>query len=315
MRSALIAFATLCSLTLVTTTLFVGLIFQGQMPRRALPFALMPVCGLASVLAQAKGFPYHFHPVSLGLSLQWLILVVWLWERVRATSSARSLVRLVPAITGAVLAIRVALLMPSSPYIHSLWLHSKGRDAAERTSRDYLVYFQTVDFFPWELRLGAKFIKEHTLPTDTVQTYGMDPYILFLAERMSATPYIYAYDLNADAALAGGMLPAPIGLHPDGWQSQKIRDLRDAHERDMLERLKKARPAAFVFHDRSPLITWQDAVVDFGEHCKESAAWVKSNYRETADFQGVRVWMRNDLAAGIAFVRWRPPPPEADAQP
>ena len=132
----------------------------------------------------------------------------------------------------------------------------------------------------------------------------MDPYVLFLAERRSATQYIYAYDLNADAALGGGMLHA--GLHPNGAEQARIHAIRDAHEADFVTQLEKDPPAAIVFIDKSPLVTWPDAWVDFQSHVATATAWVKDNYRQTAVFGPERVWLRKDRAEGIADAAPRP---------
>jgi hypothetical protein len=296
--------STTAALSFVTSAAMLGLILDGQMPRRALALALLPLAALGNVVLQAKGFPYHFHPVSAGLHLQWLAIVVWMWERA-AVSRARSRdkagrmdgsARLAPLLAASALALKVAFVMPLSTHITNLWILTKARDAEERSSRDYLVYFGSYDFFPWEMRQTAAYLKEHTKASDKVQMYGMDPYILFLAERMSATPYIYAYDLNADAALAGGQLPEPIGLHPGPADVARIVALRDAHEADLLARLQKEPPAAWVFLDKSPLITWQEAFVDLKEHSPKTAEWVLANYVETATFEADHVWMRRDIA-------------------
>jgi hypothetical protein len=271
----------------------IALIAFGQMPRRAIALALLPLSGVVSVVVQKKGFPYHFHPVSAGLHLQWLAIVVWLWERARRRTRK---LQLAPFVAASALALRVAFVMPLSPHVTNLWILTKSRDAEERASHDYLVYFQTVDFFPWEMRQAAEFLKTHTKPSDKVQTYGMDPYVLFLAERLSATPYIYAYELNADAALAGGLLPEPYGLHPNGEEQAKILAQRDAHEEDLRARLEKDPPAAFVFIDKSPLVSWQDAWYDFQEHCGTTAAWVAAHYVESATFGEEHVWLRRDIA-------------------
>jgi hypothetical protein len=149
-----------------------------------------------------------------------------------------------------------------------------------------------VDFFPNALRRAASYVAERTGPDERVQLYGMDAYLLFLAQRGSATPYIYAYDLDADAALAGSWDDSR--LRPDAAEAAAIRALRDAHERDLLDRVSKSPPAAFVFVGRSPLMTTTDAVADFSAHCPDAAKFVGEHYRETADFDGIRVWMRND---------------------
>ena len=115
----------------------------------------------------------------------------------------------------------------------------------------------------------------------------MDPYVLFLAQRLSATPYIYAYDLDVDAALAGG-----TGGVPDDAQSDRIR----AHPRRARDR--PARPArgppsrGLRASRQSPLITETDAWDDFEAHCPRAAPWVRANYRETARFGHDHVWLR-----------------------
>ena len=155
-------------------------------------------------------------------------------------------------------------------------------------SRDLSMY-ERVDFFPAAMRAAAHLVAAHTKPDERVQIYGMDPYILFLAERKSATPYIYAYDLNADAALDGGWHNRP------SWnQKNAIRAARDAHEQDMLARLKSAPPEAFVFIDESPLISYHEAWEDFRYCCKESATWVATNYHPAKSFGEVHVWLRDD---------------------
>ena len=135
-------------------------------------------------------------------------------------------------------------------------------------------------------------------PTTPCRSTGCDPYLLFLADRRSATPYIYAYDLDADAALTGSSLPE--GLHPTWDQAEQIRAMRDANERDFLARIQTAPPAAFVFMDRSPLISEDDdAWLDFAEHNEKSAPWVREHYKQTAAFGDDCVWMRRDLAEGM----------------
>jgi hypothetical protein len=307
---SLSGYANTAALALVTSVAMIGLIVDGQLPARVLAVALIPLAGLVSVVVQAKGFPYHFHPVSAGLYLEWLVIVVWLWERygrqsattgADRSSGSRAPVRLVPFVAAGAVALTVTTGVQASSHLVNHWILAKGITAEQRESRDYLVYFRTSDFFPWEMRQAARYLKEHTGPSDRIQEYGMDPYLLFLAERQSATPYIYAYDLDVDTALYGSDLPE--GLHPDGAESQRIRDMRDAHERDFLARLEKEPPAAFVFMDRAPLMTEdEDAWLDFVEHSAASAAWVTEHYKQTAVFGDDRIWLRRDLCEGVAEV-------------
>jgi hypothetical protein len=288
----------IAALSLGTSLFMLGLIWDRQMPRRAIAIALCPLVAILGVLAQGKGFPYHFHPVSASLHVQWLVLVAWAWDRYRLAPRSRLFVRMIPFLAAGLLTTKIASGMEASPHIQAIWILGKAGDAEERSSHDYLVYFRDRDFFPWEMRQTAAYLKEHTKPTDRVQTYGMDPYVLFLAERHSATPYIYAYDLNADAAFGGSWMPN--GVRPNAQQRAKIEELRSAHEADMFARLQKEPPAAFVFFDKAPLISGEDAFADFVEHCPPSGAWVREHYKETVAFGEDHVWLRNDLAEGVA---------------
>ena len=268
-----------------------ALIALGEMPRRALAVALLPLAAIASVVVQAKGFPYHFHPVTAGVALQWLVFVAWLEGRTRVAARRLALLRLVPIAAAGIVALRVATAMEDSPHIRATWLLWGGRTAEDRETKEYFARFPEPDYFPYEMRQAARFLREATGAADAVQTYGMDPYVLFLAGRASATPYIYGYDLDADAALGGG-----TGGHPDEAQSEKIRALRDAHETDMLERLVARPPAAFVFLDASPLLSRADAYDDFEEHCARTAVWFRERYVHAARFGHDHVWLRRDLA-------------------
>ncbi len=285
-----------------------SLVLLGEMPRRAVGLALVPLCGIGSLVVQAKGFPYHFHPVTAAFHLQWLALAAWLTERCRVARRRWALVRLAPIAVGIVLALHVAGAMEDSPHVRATWLLWDGFTPAQRATRAYFARFPESDFFPYEMRQAAAYLREHTKADDRVQAYGMDPYILFLAERLSATPYIYAYDLDADAALAGG-----TGGVPDEAQSARIARMRDEHESDLLTRLEAQPPAAFVFLDNSPLLSEPDAWKDFASHCRRAAPWVRANYRETARFTHDHIWLRADLAPPGPAEPSAAPPDEPDA--
>ncbi len=152
-----------------------SLVLLGEMPRAAIALALVPVCALASVVLQAKGFPYHFHPVTAGVHLQWLAFAAWLAERTRVARRSRALLRLAPIAVGLVLAYRVATAMEDSPHVRAVWLLWSGATSADRSTREYFAHFPEVDFFPFEMRQAAAYLREHTTADDRVQVYGMDP--------------------------------------------------------------------------------------------------------------------------------------------
>lgn len=290
----------------VLTSGLVGiLVITRRLSVRALPIAAMPVVGLVSVVVQAKGFPYHFHPVTLGTTFGWLVALAALWpsdvmnlasKPSRGSRVAVALAAGISLVGASALAVRTELLGPASVYPEPP--PNDARDARSLESAERLSAFDRVDFFPRALRDAAEFIDRRTSAEDRVQTYGMDAYLLFLAKRKSATPYVYVYDLNTDAALAGAFDPG--GVHPSDEEAMAIRGIRDRHLRDFTQRIEERPPAAFVFIDRSPLMSQGDAVTDFSRHCPDAARWVDSNYVEGANFEGIRVWLRNDLASAEA---------------
>lgn len=282
-------FAVICSV------LMLALVACGEMGARALAVALAPVCALGGVIAQAKGFPYHFHPVTAGASLQTLVLAAWLSARTRTAQRRDALLRLVPVGFAAALALRVGSSIVDSPYLRDPWLLVAGQRVG---SPEYFSHFVRSDFFPDEMREAAGYVRAHTRSSDSVQTYGMDPYVLFLADRAGATPYIYAYELNADAALAGG-----TGGRPDAEQRERIRRARDAHEADLLVRMQAAPPGALIFTDASPLLSQEDAWEDFVAHCARAASWVDEHYREAARFGHQHVWLPLDPSFPIGPAR------------
>jgi hypothetical protein len=120
----------------------------------------------------------------------------------------------------------------------------------------------------------------------------MDPYVLFLARRRSATPYIYAYDLNCDAAQAGSA--DPEGLHPTAAEVERIREMCNLHAQDMLARLERSPPAAFVLADDSPLFTYPDAERDLEAHAPKVHAFLAERYVLSARFGHVAVWLERN---------------------
>lgn len=272
------------ALALTTSTLVAVLVARGSLPRRALVVAAMAPVGIISVLAQGKGFPYHFHPVSAGMWVSLLVLVQY------ACKCAEASTRLLPTALAGLFAIavgaRAASAASNAPYLPA------PRDGESMRSPSRLRAHERVDFFPNALDAAAKYLAANTPPDARVQTYAMDPYVLFLAERKSATPYIYAFDLNADAALQGSFHEG--GIHPTSLEADRIVALRNGHEQDLFLRLASAPPAAFVLVDRSPLMSSDSALRDFEIHCPLVFEWFHAHYRESAVFETVHVWLEGN---------------------
>lgn len=270
-------------LALVLAGTIVLLVRLKWMPRRGLVLTVMPLAGLATVAIQAKGFPYHFHPVTAGNALALVAVAHAVWNRAERSLSPLAVIG--AGVVAMALGLRAAHMADDAPFPPA----PSARDRPFLASAEYLDPYIRVDFFPKSLRDAAEYVANHTASSERVQTYGMDPYLLFLARRQSATPYIYAYDLDVDAALAGG---AEEGARPTEDQKRVIVEIRNAHESDLLARLVARPPAAFVFHDHSPLMQFESAVEDFAQHCPTTFAWVSSRYTEAAEFHGLHVWLR-----------------------
>jgi hypothetical protein len=267
-----------------------GLIAMRELPRRMLVLALAPVTGLVVVLVQAKGFGYHFHPLTASTHLCFCVVLVYLSERFRFTPRRRPLGKLVALGAAASFGLFVASSMRNSTHTRNVWILAGGETPERRADQEWFDTFKTYDFFPWELHQAAEYLSANTSPTARVQVYGMDPYLLFLARRRSATPYIYSYDLNVDAALDGGWWATPTGA-----EAARIVEGKRARTADMLARLEAAPPEAFVFIDHSPLISFvESAWEDFRYCCMENATWVAANYHQAKSFGDVHVWLRDD---------------------
>ncbi|MBX3233786.1 MAG: hypothetical protein KIT84_09035 [Labilithrix sp.] len=257
-----------------------ALIARRVLPTRALPIALMPVLALVSMLVQAKGFPYHFHPITAGTTFAWIVAAAALRRRVPLLALAGA---------GAI-GIHAAVLGRAAPYPPA---PSPGaRTTAALESAERLRWFDRIDYFPHQMRVAAAAVASSTKPTDRVQTYAMDPYLLFLARRLSATPYIYAYDLNVDAAAAGGWEEGAV--RPTREQAAVIRAMRDRHAADLLARITQDPPAAFVLVSLSPLMSNTNAHLDFDAHCPRAASFMREKYTNRGGYPS-EVWVRDDL--------------------
>jgi hypothetical protein len=263
----------------------ISLIIARKIPRRALVIALLPLGALASLIAQRKGFMYHFQPLELTSRFVWLTLLVWLSERF----SFGSVRTAIPAIVLSVgMGLGATWQARSSPHIATLpAIRQHLQSSSERETAEYFGLWPEPHFYPWEMRQAAKYVQEHTRPDERIVVYGLDPYFWFLARRLASTPYVYAYDLNVGAALAGGS-----GARPDQEAKQRILAMQRAHSLDLAAKIKERPPAAFVFIEHAPMTSyWDDGPRDFAAWCPDAAEWMDERYRETIRFGVVRVFL------------------------
>jgi hypothetical protein len=285
------AHADLLGLAVATSTGLFVLIAAGQLPRRALAIAFAPIVALISVVAQRKGFDYHFHPVSAAVELQFLLVCVHCADTFLAspTVGRGPAGRLLPVIAAFALGLSTARDAQRSPNLKDVQLPRRFATASARSSDSYLSLFNNGSYARIDLAKGAQYLQDRVPPGRRVFLYGMDPYLLFLAKRLAATPYIYNYDLNATAALTGGG-----DLVPNAEQAATIETIIRAHSRDTAERLRARPPEALVFMDG--LYWGPDGWADFKRQCSEAAAFVEGRYKEAARFGKVRIWLPKPAA-------------------
>ncbi|HVH47851.1 MAG TPA: hypothetical protein VM925_36200, partial [Labilithrix sp.] len=156
-------YSSLARVALLTTAGLGVLIALRRLPRRTIPIAAMPALGLVSVIAQAKGFPYHFHPVTLGIKFGWLVALASMWEKVPGASSRRGLdlvQRGFLIFTAMFLGMRSAYLAWESPYPPAPAVGARDRTALESEAR--LSAFDRIDYFPRAMRDAAEYVAART---------------------------------------------------------------------------------------------------------------------------------------------------------
>lgn len=267
-----------------------------DLPRRALLGLVLPIGGFVVFIGQGKAFPYHLHMVTLGTSVIHLLLLAAVVRR----AASRPEWAIGALVLSATLGIKCLEDARRNPNARSDWAEL-GRTAEQRQSRAYLDTFPWGDFFPGDLRDAASYLQTVTRDDDRIQTYGLDPYLLFLARRKSATPTIYDFELNVDAALKGGS-----GARPTPSQRESLLAYRDHAEHDVLEHVMNAPPAAFAFFDHAPFSYPENGEEDFRTHCPSVFAWMQSRYVRGPRFGTVRLWLRTDIEERSASI---PTPP------
>ncbi len=272
------------------------------LPLRALPVVFWSAIGVFGVILQKKGFPYHLHPATFGVSLLGVTLAFALADRSEWSKSlgVRRLAGALGAVLAAVGVYYLRFTLQGAPHVLFPWPATIGATAAQRgepfdgtniaVSRPWLDAFRGYDYYPREMRGAAAFLAAHTAPGDRVQTYGIDPYVLFFAKRLSATPYIYSYDLDADAAWHGALDTAPPGREEAA--AAVVKGMEVAHWKDVHARLDTHPAAAWVLFDRAPLTSFEDALEDIENHDAVMAKTLRTDYWEAYAFGAVRVFLR-----------------------
>ena len=169
---------------------------------------------VAATLLQGKLFEYHWIPVLAPAAILSAVSLVWLAQEIRG--SAGNLLWDMRSIFAVVVIVGLLLWMG---YEHlaryrRMFAYLAGHLSAEQ----YYAQFDIgKDFSRMGTLRAATYLREHTEPDETVLIWGAEPLVSFLAQRRSATRYIFSY------VLVGGR-----GSNPrlETWRQDFLDDLR-----------------------------------------------------------------------------------------
>jgi len=262
--------------SLVVSAATLMMVVMGQLPRRLLAVALGALVGVVSLLIQDKGFEYHYQPIAAFMWIQGGLLALWLSE----TYLPDKRLRAIPLAGVLVLAFLNNDLAMKSPQLAHLDFPTRFATPESRKSDDYLSNFDFGSFKSVDLHHAAAYLKEHTKPTDRILHWGIDPYVLFLAERKAATRYVITgWELNMTAALAGAGTPE---------RTKIITDHQAKHAKEFARQLAAAPPAALVIIDG--LYWGPDGWIDLQKWCPDAGKFLSERYTETIRFGSARLF-------------------------
>ena len=289
--------ASLFAIAVTMSTMLVVLIVAGEIPRRALGLALAPLAAIGSVLIQRKGVWYHYHPLLATVHLQFIFGCLWLSERFFSGSEAaeaqvdgmavrriRTFERLLAVAAACALGLSGVNDATKGYFFKNRDLIRLYEGKPEPRDDAFLHRFDNGSYGRADLEAGGRYLQKMVPPNGRVFYWGMDPYLLFLAQRLNATSYPYAYHLNPGAVLAGG-----ADMVPSEAKKAEINAAWAANARDLTAQLKARPPAALAIQDG--LYWGPDGYADFKHWCPDAVAFLDQRFKEVTRFGNVRVFL------------------------
>jgi hypothetical protein len=190
--------------------------------RRVQQMVIFSVLAYAGIAAQAKFFWYHYLYMQAFLAL----LSGWTWDR---TYSRLRAVQPPPVALATAMLLVIGLLL-ATPEVTT---------RAGNQWKSYVRWFTRpqerdlfLGYFPGYLttRDTAVYLRERTSPGDTLYIWGYDPLIYLLADRPSASRFIYSFPMMSSWA-------------PHSWTEEFLADI-------------KARPPIYFVAQRNQGAPW-----------------------------------------------------------
>lgn len=222
---------------------------------------LWVLVGLVIMLAQAKGYDYHWLPMLPPLALLAADTVDRLIDRAARRGLARR--SQVPA---TFLAALFFLLILAQGIWPRAWYYLTGQEELV----DYYSRFQAGEFVANESLVVADFLRERVVPGDSLYIWGFRPEIYYLSQLNPATRFIFHFPL--------------IGSwYPEAWQEENAEVLWAALP-----------PYVLVLQvDYMPWVTGrnEDSNTLLQEY-NELYDWLIFNYEREAQIGNFFVWKR-----------------------
>ena len=254
-------YRTMATLSVVSA---VAAIAAGILPARALPFALTtPIVFLGAAL-QARGYGYQFIPTTAAFHLLLLVALSSLWAQSGDPAWSRN---------SATLAAIALVFVGTYAFqnIETSQLRWDGHTPWDKP---------TQHFADTEKDIG-RYIKQRTLPTDTVLAYGGEAsVVLFHAQRRTASPFFHAFWLDPVGLLPRSEIkPGPKELAAPKLQTETRSVACAAIERN--------RPAVFALNDAAGLFSM----------CPNVQSLIHDGFTEATTFGTFHVYLSNGRAA------------------
>jgi 4-amino-4-deoxy-L-arabinose transferase-like glycosyltransferase len=187
---------------------------------------------VSAVLLQGKLFEYHWVPTLAPASILSALSLMALARSVRGATGTPDRKPgngpSTPAVFFAAIVISGLLLLTAHDHV-ARYRRLAAYLTGNMSEGQYYAQFDIgSDFSRLEAQRAARYLREHTNPSDTVFIWGAEPLVNFLAQRRSPTRFIFSY------MLVGGSQGADLG----------------ARRQEFLDELRRGEPAYFVLVER-----------------------------------------------------------------
>jgi hypothetical protein len=226
---------------------------------------IFAVLSYIAVALQAKFFWYHYGHLFLSLSL----LGGWTWDRtIRALGRSwpRPVAYLVTGVIAAVLVLNTSQVRDDAL---NEW-KSFIRFYAHPEEREF--YYAFVRGGYANLRQTAFYVRERTQPGDSIYVWGFDPAIYLLADRPTASRFLFSFPLMSDWT-------------PPEWKV------------DFVQELARNRPVYFIV-ERGGTATWivgyEIDMADYIGWYPTLHQWLEAHYEIETEIGGSILYHRKE---------------------